>query len=979
MTGHADKERRDAARNPHGRLVIGAQWIASSLIFFALPLLLIAYGAGATWQTEEESLRRTVFERLDAVLLNLRARENTNRHLAALFNRLYDLALASPDRTATLRRGFTRLGKRFPGMFHIAVVDAHGELIPSVSDPGLPRSVVRMLFQALHEYHIAPGSLPVDARDDRLRQRWPVLQSYVGDSSNWTLFRSNVPDIEEVSIRNRRRWFFHRVDASGGLFVHIDHAENWVSLAMSDIVSEARRRHPDSPLQIGVSWDYGIRNPTTPEQQVLAAFQNHSRSHQAVHGRFFSVMPLSTSGFVLASLPDTLTGTFLRKRLLLAAAIALLFGILTIWSRRFFYGGGAESTLPIRARLVLLFGFTAGIPLLVVLFAGWDYVNQKHARRIRETHEELERTLYTIDANFLTLKGRWQERLVRALSGVKCRTQQEVEAVKRLLTKAARVFSCVDVVLFDARGKVAWSTYDENRGLFARSARESNRKFLGSLVRRCMAGINDVEIDTTLDPASIVIESLAGLEELNAMLNRGLRLIHNYSLGNNNYWCFLMPLIQPDGTADYMATCYWGAGSIERGYLRRETRSAQKKWPGVVLCSFGEEGGDAQPADSPFLRPLAPFLEKMRQRQGTTFQTLRFRGETWLVTGIKGRELGRFFLIALTPDTPIRSEAAAQHRIVRQFAGICALISLFLGLVLSRSFLLPIRELLGGVEAIRRREFGHRVGVFGRDEFGDLALTFNEVMEGLKDLEIGRIVQTSLLPQSEAAVGEYRVFGRCRTAFSVGGDYFEIQVMTDGRLLVLIGDVSGHGVPAALVMAMAKALVDREIARGRIEPENLLLAMHQVFHRTLQKQKMMTCFAAVVDPAEHLLSYANAGHNYPVLFRNGTATLLDLPAVPLGTRAKATFPRRDLRMEPGDILLLYTDGLVEARSRGEQIGYERLLERGATLRGSDPRALCDALFAWHESLADPGPADDDVTVLVLTRANEPTRPVPDAS
>jgi len=286
-------------------------------------------------------------------------------------------------------------------------------------------------------------------------------------------------------------------------------------------------------------------------------------------------------------------------------------------------------------------------------------------------------------------------------------------------------------------------------------------------------------------------------------------------------------------------------------------------------------------------------------------------------------------------------------------------------------FLDPVRELTQGVSALSERRFDARVPVLAQDELGDLSHAFNEMMEGLADLEIARVVQENLFPRTPVSAASWRVWGTCMPAAQVGGDYYDFFPIDGGRIGVVLGDVSGHGVSAALVMAMAKAIIAHP-RTGR-DPVGVMAAMQHVLFRVLDRKKMMTCLYGVFDPATLRFSFCNAGQCYPYLVRSGKAEQLKLSGLPLGTRSSRSHQPLTVQFEPGDCLLLYTDGLIEARRPDDTVlGYTGVADALGGLIRSTPEETEKAIRAWHKAVVRPGPLEDDITVIALQAVAEGT-------
>ncbi len=367
---------------------------------------------------------------------------------------------------------------------------------------------------------------------------------------------------------------------------------------------------------------------------------------------------------------------------------------------------------------------------------------------------------------------------------------------------------------------------------------------------------------------------------------------------------------------------------------------------------------------------MVPIQARLKLRNQTVKERIVRGGTVYLVTGVRGVELSEYHLIAVTRDDLIRAELTR----IRWSLGSMALgmlaIALSVGATLARSFLGPVGNLSLGVAALRSRQFDRRVPVLDRDELGDLAATFNEMMEGLADLEVARIVQESLFPNTALTAPGATVFGSCLPAAQVGGDYYDYFTLPGDRLAIIIGDVSGHGVGAAMVMAMAKALFALEVA-AETDPAQLLGRINNVFLATIKRKKMMTCFFALCELRTGRMFVSNAGHNPPLLVRGTTVTMLELNQAPLGIRARPNYKNAEFMLEPGDTVLFYTDGLVEAVGHdGTQLGTSELMARLPAMLGSDPQATEGALRAWHNRVVRPGPQDDDISLVVLQLAQD---------
>jgi sigma-B regulation protein RsbU (phosphoserine phosphatase) len=205
----------------------------------------------------------------------------------------------------------------------------------------------------------------------------------------------------------------------------------------------------------------------------------------------------------------------------------------------------------------------------------------------------------------------------------------------------------------------------------------------------------------------------------------------------------------------------------------------------------------------------------------------------------------------------------------------------------------------------------------------------------------------------------------------LGGDYFDLIDHGSGKVTVILGDAAGHGVPAALIMAIVKAAIFLEDDLWE-RPLDVLQRIHEQLYALQGKpRKLMTLQLLNLDGTSGLGRLANAGQAYPFLLQNGTATLVEVPSRPLGVFRRASLNSCNIRLNPGDYLVMYSDGMVEAlMPTGEMVGYDRCLELAAHTARFPATEFYAALRAGHRQLA-PTLADDATFVVVGLAPEEP--------
>jgi sigma-B regulation protein RsbU (phosphoserine phosphatase) len=242
----------------------------------------------------------------------------------------------------------------------------------------------------------------------------------------------------------------------------------------------------------------------------------------------------------------------------------------------------------------------------------------------------------------------------------------------------------------------------------------------------------------------------------------------------------------------------------------------------------------------------------------------------------------------------------------------------------------------------------------------------NRQLETEKEIELAAGVQRSLLPGRPPEVAGAAIAGHCFPATNVGGDCFDYVADREGRVVVFIADVAGHSISSALLMAMGRSTLRREIAAGA-PPEEVLAATNRaMFDDLVNTELFITMFCARYDPSSRCLEYANAGHNPPFLAGADGVMELDADGAAIGILEDLRFEAKRADLGPGDRLLLYTDGAMEALDEaGAQFGEERLRALLLTEPGATPGAFVEHAYAAVRAHTGAAPQQDDVTLVAL--------------
>ncbi len=235
-----------------------------------------------------------------------------------------------------------------------------------------------------------------------------------------------------------------------------------------------------------------------------------------------------------------------------------------------------------------------------------------------------------------------------------------------------------------------------------------------------------------------------------------------------------------------------------------------------------------------------------------------------------------------------------------------------------------------------------------------------------QELQVARLIQQTLLPKELPELPGWQVAAYYQPARAVGGDFYDFFPFEDGRLGVVIGDVTDKGIPAALVMATTRSIL-RSAAQRLVSPGTALEHANDLLYPDIPARMFVTCLYAILDPSTGLLQYANAGHDLPYRWRGDKVNELRATGMPLGLMPGMTYEEKQTFLEPGDSVLFYSDGLAEAHNpQREMFGFPRLM---ALLGQINDNKVIDVLLG--ELAAFTGPdweQEDDVTLVTLQRA-----------
>jgi serine phosphatase RsbU (regulator of sigma subunit)/anti-sigma regulatory factor (Ser/Thr protein kinase) len=351
---------------------------------------------------------------------------------------------------------------------------------------------------------------------------------------------------------------------------------------------------------------------------------------------------------------------------------------------------------------------------------------------------------------------------------------------------------------------------------------------------------------------------------------------------------------------------------------------------------------------------------------------------------------------------PIDNAITEARKRMTKLVAVLLGVAIALALALMGHLLRPVSVLRSGLERIGAGDLETPVALRSRTEFGLLADTVNRMTASLRraraemlekermerELELAREIQAALLPAGTTETAGFVIAGSHRAAAEVGGDYYDIFELPDGRIGLAIADVSGKGLAGCMVTSMLAALL-RACREATTSPRSLLVTLENHLVPTLRRGTFVTMFYGLLDPTSGKLTYASAGHSPLLVYRatDGRVETFRTKGIPLGAvrggALAGTLEDQVLMLDPGDLLVQYTDGVNEAfEPQGEeQFGFERLERAVRAAAPQGCRAVIESIRTAVRSWIADGTPHDDETLLVASRegvGGAPRAPVREA-
>lgn len=938
------------------------------LCFVVLPGLIVFRGIEAMTSHHISEINSTARHRLENRLDQLEFFSSNDRFAHFLLTSLCKDSDGSEKNLCSLSADIARLKKRFANAFTFVVADRQGKIIPKLSDEKNYAYLYRQAFLLIAECEKAvqqnfqPESLDnIDVRITRLR---PVLGDLLRQTDLFMPLkgpRTGQSILVSGSADKFNLWYGTGRDFRLIVYVSRDFIRGNDGLVWA--VDRLNRQSPD--LLTGISRYPPLSENLIPQiadeqsAKVMLALAKYEDINLESAGDddqiACSFLNQQWRGFCFFRSGGFSNVVAIRASMFssLARILLVILFIIAVYQLK------TPVSVTVKLKITAFFSYAIVLPLLVIASLSLQYIRQAEGSIINDLQKEAQQTLERIDADLAWYSKNKAADLDDFLS-------------RQLKNRSVDQFSRNELVNFDLDlRKVA----DHDDAIILNA---SGNDFLQGISPRISMNhvlVRRIGCDTL--KLLVAPDYVSSINKANVLSWEFLGDIYDLQstitylgVGDFEMAAYYRLLTPPSGRIDdvLFVAIFWKLSKLHRSFVENYCKTKLISTPRLKIAAFCRD------SDRLFVSPdgadsrLTRFMKLSINRQNIRSSDFRLSGSRHVAIAMPGRSLKHIILAALMPADVIEQQTDKIVNKALFFAAFLCLISVATMYLLRSWIFRPLEELRTGIRAIGERAFHKRLNLVCNNELGRLMSAFNYSLETLQELEVARIVQESILPEPRMTVNRVEVVAQTLAMSGLGGDYFDMIKLDDQKLLVFIGDATGHGIPAALSMAMAKATLIHENNRS-LSPENLMQQLDKLFAK-LRKHGVkdyMTALCVEIDSMSGVVRIINAGHCFPILLESltGKARLLKAArGLPAGFDAYGSSKPAEIKLAPGDSLILYTDGFIECSSpSGEPVGFDGLIKIVELAQTVDLTAHVAGIFQhlkqWSEH------RQDDCTMIIL--------------
>lgn len=931
------------------------------LCFVFLPGILIFRGVEAIALKQAKNLNQQKKQNLHYCLNELAAFSANERFAHYLFYHSCKNSDGTRKSQAEMLRVVKKLKTLFPGSFSFVIADKNGKVQREISDEKAFLYLYRKVFAFISELEeVAEQKKPaINEIEDKLKRLRPFLGQLLREDDLLLPFKNRAAGssiLVSGSAEKFNLWYGSGKDFYLLVFIsrNFIHGEKGMEFGAKLL----RRQNPDIILGFTpYPPEKASLNPALSEKdsgrviRAIAEFEDLSFTESIESHDLIATRLLNPTMRGFAFYKPGFAGNRFSQRFY-SLAFRLLMAVFLI---SYVYYKRKPFRISVKLKIIAFFSYAILLPLLVIGSLADQYLKQAEEDVSEKLKKNSQRTIEKIDENYLWYINQLEAKISQTLQDFSkgdFGAALQPKSIRELHDSIHMIAGHDEFIMVDNLNQ------DYMKGISAKLMTNS------SLIKTLCAGT----VDAFLTPSAKVLHKKRQYFSMiiNSYKSNGkITFLGASELDMNIYYKLL---IEKSFKRGLFPLLVWKESTLNKNFIRkRMKRFAQKNARLAVYCRESEK---IVFNDLPGNVGLQQLMKQAADFKEVQAKKLRIADKEYLALAMPGQNLKKMVISVLYPADLVATEIS-RIKFKARFGGFILLILAAATFYLLRHLIFkPLDELKSGINSFSNRNFKHRLDVICENELGKLMHAFNDSFETLQDLEVARIVQESILPDPYLKAGSVEVLAKTMIASTLGGDYYDMLKLNEDRILVFLGDATGHGIPAALSMAMAKSVLVYENQQGIVQNQ-FMDKIHKLYHRLRTEgcRDFMTCVCVEIDVKTGETTVINFGHPYPYLIKGRASEaiqLSQLKGLPPGFGKNRQSCGQKICLNSGDSLILYTDGFIEAANRsGESLGFERFAEIVASAREDELNRFMDKvvqkILEWEPS------ASDDRTMIIVRR------------
>lgn len=953
------------------------QYFGMFFCFFAFPLFVINSSLTNLLELKLANHKQQVFSELSDQLKLFAPFNDERRYFHLMLQKVMELANKSKNPVKYLEKAIARLKQNHPGRLEFIVWDKKGQIIDHLTDEKRFRFVLKKLWSVFDKVtrHINDGEVGEIKNIETVKTNYNLAKQFLGrvflpETLRYPYLTDDSGSVILADYGKDRPYFWYQTGANIGLLCFL----NWDAVkgdkGLRNIVNAINKA--DNKTVTGFASLHNLSEPYLPQGApmkseiilALAKYENSAEQMAETDHAQIGIQMLNPHTRVFAyklKEADVYFPDQQRHKALVQFVTIYLIG----YGLLFFNFRIRKAFFSIRWKLLLLFLYANVAPLLVLGSIAYDYLQNKEVTLKSDIQLDSARLLRDMDTRFSLHIADYELRLNKLVNeinnGLVENSNLTGEGLKHF-QKQIELIAPNEFFLINKKGETILAIGEDGKNVshstsYVKNLAEGMLNFHNRIIvaadksdvlSKIMAPEHSDFIRNSIKESGKIWPMIVGdVVKIAYWALIGDRLTYN-----NNYFALLL----------------WDESDFQRNFLQQYFANITGKHKDRLIFAKIIDKSGIYPRPEGDSSSIEAVLAAAEKSGNAIHSSVKFAQKEYTVTALHGKKMNQTALIAMFPRATINQKITQLRRNILAGTLFSLLLTTIISLAFARQFLEPVKTLGLAAKAVARHDFRHRIDIREKDEFGHLGQVMNRMIEGLGELEIARVVQESLLPDEAPQVKPFEIFGKSTVMTALGGDYYDFINIDAEHFGAIIGDVSGHGISAALIMAMAKAGVKMAGKNETTNPAVLLESIHEILYSLKNKklQRMMTFQYLVINKVSGETSFANAGHCYPLLINSTSrkAEFIKQSSLPLGICRNPKYETIKFTVGPEESLILFTDGIVEAQnSKGEFLGYDGLAELAMRNYTKNAREFYGRMFEAYTSWA--GTINDDLTIIVI--------------